>query len=182
MERQPKVMTISLPEYTVDSQPDYSAIGAKIDKVIADNFEGTFLVRELSISDHPQLTLDEFVDIIVQTGTDKYDPNRKGVAHEEFEAYQPDIQAGEVIVKDGEIEGESFSEDIKRFYENALLDRGYRLRIDLIVLYDPKQFVPAEKIDHTKPSTDAHLEKYLWRFKDQNNKARAVVGLLKILR
>src|SRR3989344_5327479 len=182
MEQEPKIIEISIPEYTIDSQPNYIEIGAKIDKAFTENFEGRFLVRELSITDHPQYTLDELADIILKTGTDKYDPNRKGVAHDEFEPYKPDIQAGEVVIKDRKIVGESFSEDVRRFYENTLLDRGYRLRIDLIVLYDPKQLVKAEKIDHTKPSTQPHLEQYLWRFKDQDKKPMAVAGIIKILK
>jgi hypothetical protein len=68
-----------------------------------------------------------------------------------------------------------------RFYENTLLDRGYRLRIDLIVLYDPSQMIRAEKIDDTKPDVDQHLEQYLWRFKDQERKPLAVKGIIKIL-
>ncbi len=177
-----KIVTISIPEYTIETQPNYQAIGIKIDNTVSDNFEGTFLVRELSITDHPQYTLDEFTNIILKTGTDKYDPDRKGVAHEEFDPYKPDIQAGIVTIVHGKIIGESFAEDIRRFYENALLDRGYRLRIDLIVLYDPKQFIRAEKIDFTKPSVEPHLEEYLWKFKNPERKQDALVGLIKILR
>ncbi len=179
---EPKIITISIPEYTLDTQPDYSAVGTKIDKVVAENFEGKLLARELSIADHPQYNLDELVDIITRTGTDKYDPNRKMVAHETFKAYNLDLQAGEVIIEKGKILSESFSEDIRRFYENTLLDRGYRLRIDLIVLYDPNQLVKAEKIDIDHPGTDPHLEEYLWRFKNPDNKPDAVIGMVKILR
>lgn len=182
MEQEPKIVKVAIPEYTIDAQPDYKSVGAKIDKAIADNFEGTFLLRALSMIDHPQYTLDEFADIILRTGTDKYDPNKKSVASEGFEPYKPDIQAGEIIIKDGKIISEPFSEDVRRFYENTLLDRGYRLRIDLIVLYDPKQMVQAEKIDHTKPSTQPHLEQYLWRFKDPDSKPKALVGIIKILK
>jgi hypothetical protein len=178
----PKIITISIPEYTIDKQPDYIAIGTKIDKAIEENFEGTFLLRALSIADHPQYNLDELADVILKTGTDKYDPNRKGVAHESFEPYKLDLQAGEVTIEKGKIIGESFAEDIKRFYENVLLDRGYRLRLDLLVLYDPKQMVQAEKIDRTKSGTEPHLEKYLWRFKDPENKPKTLAGLIKILR
>jgi len=177
---QPKIVTISIPEYTIDKQPDYEIVGAKIDQALVENFDGTLLLRALSMIDHPQHTLDELANIIVTTGTDKYDPNRKGVAHEEFEPYKPDLQAGEVVIKDGKL-SESFSGDIKRFYENTLIDRGYRLRVDLIVLYDPQQMVKAEKVDHTKPSVEPHLEQYLWRFKNPDNKASAVKGIIKIL-
>lgn len=179
---EPKIIEISIPEYTIETQPNYESVGEKIDKAIADNFEGIFLLRALSIVDHPQYTLDELVSIISKTGTDKYDTNRKGVAHEEFEPYKPDIQAGEIIVKDGKIISESFGEDVRRFYENTLIDRGYRLRIDLIVLYDPQQFVRAEKIDDTKPSVAPHLEEYLWKFKYPDNKSSAIAGIIKIMK
>jgi len=179
---QPKIVTISISEYTIDAQPDYVSVGSQIDKAVQENFEGTFLVRELSVADHPQYNIDELADIILKTGTDKYDPNRKGVAYEEFEPYKPDLQAGEIIIKDSKIVGESFSEDVRRFYENTLLDRGYRLRIDLLVLYDPKQMTKADKIDDTKSSVEPHLEEYLWRFRDQENKPNAVVGIVKILK
>lgn len=177
-----KIVEVSIPEYTLENKPDYKVVGEKVDKVISENFEGRFLARSLSIMDHPQYTLDELVDIIVRTGTDKYDPNRKGVAHETFGAYDLDLQAGEIVVKDGKVISEPFSEDVRRFYENTLLDRGYRLRIDLIVLYDPSKFIRAVKVIPEHPGTDAHLEEYLWKFKDKENKPQAVVGIVKILR
>ncbi len=177
---EPKVLTISIPEYTLDTQPDYSAVGAKIDNALSENFEGNYLLRALSIIDHPQYTLDELADIILKTGTDKYDPNRKGVAHEEFEPYKPDIQAGMIKVKDGKLTSEPFAEDVRRFYENTLIDRGYRLRIDLLVLYDPNQLIKAEKVDSDKPSVAPHLEEYLWKFKTPEQKQRAIAGIVKI--
>ncbi len=177
-----KIVEVSIPEYSLDAQPDYAAVGSKIDKVVEESFEGKSLVRALSIADHPQYKLEGLVDIILKTGTDKYDPSRKGVAHEEFEPYKPDLQAGEIVVEGGKLQGESFSEDVRRFYENTLLDRGYRVRIDLLVFYDPNQMVRAEKVDTTKPSVDPHLEEYLWRFKNPENKPEAIVGILKILK
>jgi hypothetical protein len=177
----PKIITISIAEYTLQTQPDYQAVGAKIDKALEENFEGKLLVRALSIIDHPQYTLDELADIILRTGTDKYDPNRKGVAHEEFEPYKPDIQAGVIEIKDGKLISEPFADDIKRFYENTLIDRGYRLRIDLLVLYDPAQLTRAEKVDNSKPSLAPHLEEYLWKFKDPDYKPKSVAGIIKIL-
>ncbi len=42
--------------------------------------------------------------------------------------------------------------------------------------------IQAVKIDNTQPSVQPHLEQYLWRFKDPEHKANAVVGIVKILR
>lgn len=177
---EPKIVSVSIPEYTIEIQPDYQFVGDKIDKAVAENFEGVYLVRALSIADHPQLTLDELIRIILKTGTDKYDSNRKGVAQEEFEPYKPDIQAGMITASNGKLD-KPFADDIRRFYENTLIDRGYRLRIDLLVLYNPELLVRAEKIDNTKPNVATHLEEYLWRFKDSDQKQNAVVGVVKIL-
>lgn len=176
-----KIIEVSIPEYTLESPPDYLVVGAKIDKAVSENFEGKFLVRALSVADHPQYTLDELVEIILRTGTDKYDPNRKGVAHEEFEPYQPDIQAGLIKIENNKLD-ESFSGDVKRFYENTLIDRGYKLRIDLLVLYNPELLIKADKVDNSKPSVDPHLEQYLWKFKEPNQKQNAIAGMIKILR
>jgi len=175
-----KIILISLPEYTIDKQPDYNYLGLQIDKVIEENFIGKDIaIRAISLTDHPQFSLDELVKIILELGTDKYDPNRKGVCHEEFEPYCADFQAGFCTVgKNCAGEG---ADMIKKFYENVLLDRGYRLRIDLLLIYDLNQLVRAEKIDKEKPDVDARLEPYLFRFKNPENKKESLIGIIKIL-
>lgn len=178
----PKIVSLAIPEYQIENQPDYVSVGAKIDKIIEENFEGKFLERALSISDHPQYNLEQLTAIIIKTGTDKYDLKRKGVCQEQFEPYQADIQAGEIEIKNSQLSEPYGSGLIKLFYENVLLDRGYRLRIDLILLYDPLQMIQAKKVDMTKPSVSLELEQYLWRFKDPNNKPKALRGIIKILR
>jgi hypothetical protein len=180
--KKPKVIQIALPEYTIDKQPDYGAIGAKIDRLLESSFEGKFLERALSLTDHPRHTLEQLTDIIQNTGTDKYDPARKGVCYEEFSPYGVDFQAGSIEIRDGRLT-EPYGKDlIKLFYENVLLDRGYRLRLDLILLYDPQQIVRADKVDHTKPSVAPHLEEMLWRFKDPSHKEQALLGIIQLLR
>lgn len=178
-----KIISISLPEYTIDKKPDYVSLGTKIDEVIASNFDGEILVRSISMTDHPQLTMDQMVKIILEKGTDKYDPNRKAVGHEEFSGYDYDIQAGKVKTEDGRIVGESEGADIiQKFYENALLDRGYRLRIDLLVIYDPAKMILAKKIGDRKPSVHPRLERFMFKFKDPNDKLAALLGIIKILK
>lgn len=178
---EPKIISISIPEYKISSMPNFEFIGKQIDNALTDNFDGNLLLRVLSIYDHPKKTIDELSDIILKLGTDKYNPDRKGVSHLEFEPYKPDIQAGLIEINEGKIIGESLSADIKRFYENTLLDRGYRLRIDIIVLYNPESFVRATKINYNEPSTHPNLEQFLWRFKNPGEKQKALIGIIKIL-
>lgn len=178
---EPLIISLPLPDYNIESQPDYKTVGEKIDNVLAENFNGKGVaIRALSLTDHPKLTLDEFSDLIIQTGTDKYDKERTGVDHEAFVPYQPDFHAGFCTVGKNHIgEGADF---IKKFYENATLDRGYRLRIDLLLIYDLNQLTQANKIDENKPSIPSHLEPYLFRFKYPDQKPDALLGIIKILR
>ncbi|MDP2641704.1 MAG: hypothetical protein Q8P21_00180 [bacterium] len=43
-------------------------------------------------------------------------------------------------------------------------------------------FIRAVKIITDHPGTDPHLEEYLWKFKDQENKQEALKGIIKILK
>ncbi|MFA6254344.1 MAG: hypothetical protein WC640_03835 [Candidatus Paceibacterota bacterium] len=176
----PKILTISLPGYTIDSKPDYIGLGRKIDEVVEDNFVGQKIaIRAISSADHPNLSLDDLAQIILETGTDKYDPERKGVSHEEFKPYHADLQASACEVIKGQVnEG---TDIIQKFYENAPLDRGYALRIDLLLIYDLDQLVQAEKVELDKPGTHPRLEPYLFRFKNPDHKLEALLGIIKIL-
>lgn len=174
-------ISLPLPEYTINTQPDYQILGTKIDKVLEENFNGKDIaIRALSLADHPQLTLDGFADIIVKTGTDKYDPDRKGVDHEKFEPYRPDFQADFCTV--GKNHYGKGADIIRKFYENVLLDRGYRLRIDLLVIYDLNKLNHADKVDKNKPGVHPRLEPYLFRFKDPKQKPQALLGIIKLLK
>ena len=116
-----KIISISLAEYSIDTKPDYQSIDAKIDKALEKYFNGKDVaIRALSLIDHPQFALDEFVKVILENGTDKYDPDRKGV--EGFENYDIAMQAGYcTVVKHHFGEG---ADIIQKFYENVLLDGG----------------------------------------------------------
>lgn len=178
--RKPILVFLSLPEYTIDTKPDYS-IGQQVDKVIKENFDVKgIIIRALSSSDHPQYSFDELIEVILEKGTDKYDPNRRGVAHEEFEPYQADFQGGAFEIDDKT--GSMFGGAMRNFYENAPIDRGYPLRIDLLLIYDKNQLIQAEKVDKDKPGVSPHLEPYLFRFKDSNHKQEALLGIVKILK
>lgn len=74
------------------------------------------------------------------------------------------------------------AEGLKDSYEGALLDRGYSLRLDILLIYDLNQLIQAQKVDETKPSVAPHLEPLLFRFKNPEQKRRALLGIVKILR
>jgi len=179
-----------LPEYTLDSEPDYPIFGKKVDTLIEDSLsDGNYLYRALGIEDHPDLDLDQLVSKIKKLGTDKYDLNRKEVCHEDFEMYDHDIQAGIFKIKKGKLilgdnfeHNSLFGDTIKKFFFNVLYDRGYKVRIDLIIIYYKNKFENA-KIVGSKPSKLRQgLDKYLFKFKEPKNKKESIAAIIKILR
>ncbi len=184
-----KVITISVPEYTIEQKPDYLELGKKVDGVLESNFrDQEYIIRAISSDDHPELSLAELVSTILESGTDKYDPRRKGVCHQEFSPYDHDIQAdtfeiktAKIVIDDSYKYPTLFGDLVYDFYENAPLDRGHSVRLDILMIYDTKKLTQAKKIDPEKPGVSPRLEKYLYKFKDPEHKQDALVGVVKIL-
>jgi hypothetical protein len=162
--------SISLPEYTVDEKPDSKNIGLKIDVVLRANFKGEVVIRCLSTVDH-DLGLDELVEKIKETGTDKYDQAREGVGY--FEGKQIDFFGLPADLSRDKPIMEEFIDD---FYESAFQDRGKRMRIDLVLVYDKSKL---EMVEHLY---EGHAESDGFIFKDATNKPAALLGIIRILR
>tara|TARA_Y100000310_G_scaffold340337_1_gene435727 strand:+ start:185 stop:724 length:540 start_codon:yes stop_codon:yes gene_type:complete len=179
-----------LPEYNIKTKPDYLKLGQKVDEVLESDFlDGTYIVRAISSDDHKDLLLHELMNIIERTGTDKYDANRKGVCHDEFLGYDYDIQAGTIEIKNRRIMMPKsytyptvFGDTIWHFYEHALIDRGYSVRIDLLLFYDSNQLRRARKKYPEALGVRKGLDQYLYKFKDPKNKKDALIGIVKISR
>jgi len=184
-----KVIEVRLSEYHIKKKPDYVKLGGKIDRVIEKSFpDGEYILRALGSDDHPNLTLNKLAEIVLKTGTDRYDPNRKGVCHDEFCGYDYDIQAGTIEIRNGKLVipkdykyPTEFGDVIWHFYERASLDRGYAVRIDLLLVYDPKQLEKARKFHPKARSVRRGLNNYLYKFKRPKNKKDALLGIIKIL-
>ncbi|MEI7579907.1 MAG: hypothetical protein WCJ58_07815 [bacterium] len=185
-----KIIEVSLPQYTIASKPDYISLGKIVDQQIEANFpDGQYLERVLSKDDHPNLSLEELVTAICKNGTDRYDPTRKSVCHEQFEIYDYDLHLGSFEIRNGKIQATPedeqptlFGEAIYNFYEHTPLDRGYRLRLDLMLLYDPVFFEQAKLFSEYTNQPEHRFAKYLYRFTDQKQKADALRGIVRILR
>lgn len=66
------------------------------------------------------------------------------------------------------------------FCKRDPLDRGYPVRIDLLIVYDSRQFELARKFSPQSIGVDSRLEKYLYRFKDKSHKKDALIGVVKL--
>jgi len=185
-----KIIEVHVPEYHLDTKPDYLKVGRKVDREIEKNLpDGQYVYRAIGKDDHPDLSLNEFVEIVLKLGTDKYNLKRKEVCFEEFCMYDHDIQAGSFDIKNHKIILDDFYEDtsmfgntVKKFYENVLLDRGFRVRIDVLIIYDANKLIRAKKINPKAESVRPELEECLYKFKEPEHKQDALVGIIKILR
>jgi hypothetical protein len=189
----PPVISVSVPEYTIDTKPDYMGIGRKVDAVIEANFpDGNYVCRSLGSWDHPAKTLDEFVETILALGYDKYDPQREEVDYSAFCAFDHDFHAswfaiakGAIVQDEAAVIPSMFGDIVYHFYEHAPLSRGYPVRIDVLALYDASKMQLAERknpqTDGLTPERAAGLGADLYKFRDPERRTEALVGIVKIL-
>lgn len=170
------VYEFHLAEYQVDQEPNHEVIGKKVDDFIKQYFLGQHVaIRCLGSCEHPGKTADELIEIIKETGSDRYDPKREGDRYENNEGKQIDFFAFDYeITKDSEI----FHIFTWPFYHWCIERSGKPVRIDVVIFYDPKKL---EQIHFTYKGRETEGERSDgWVFKDQENKVNAIIGIIKI--
>lgn len=170
----PIILDITIPEYKINQAPDNAVIGPELDGLLKQNFMGQkVVIRCIGIQDHPGLNLDELADIVLKTGTDKYNPKRLGVGYDEF------VRKGMLVDFYGEqVEVTSdttiMSQQVWEMYHSAIGDRGFGVRIDLVLIYDRAQVDMVMNMYDHHPSSDGFV------FKEPANKPEALLGIIKI--
>jgi len=184
-----KVIEVHLPEYDINKKPNYIRLGKKVDAILEKSFsDGKYILRAISTNEHKGISLNKLANIVLRTGTDKYDLNRKGVCHDEFCGYDYDIQAGTFEIKNGKliVEGNVyptiFGDIVYHFYERTPLDRGYPVRIDLLLIYNPTKLEKARKVNLKAPPVRRKLINFLYKFKNPKNKKDALLGIIKVVK
>lgn len=194
------VYTIALPEYTIEQEPDWLPIGRKLDQLIETHFQGKRLaIRGIGLVDHPGWSLYDLISTILALGTDRYDPTRRAV-HGDFGTGVPiDLHVGPHIVsgrlrslrrKDQEAASRpdysAMGEVVGLFYEGAVADRGYPIRLDILTIYDldqlqpvPIQWTPVGPVPGRPLPPEDSSEV---TFKHPDHKQKALLGVIKILR
>ena len=170
--KKPAIWHVHVPGYITKKNVDYQGIGKKLDKIIRSNLkEKNIVMRCLGSQDHPQRTTQELVEIIKQTGTDRYDPKRKIIFHKFYAKHNPDLFASPVKVSENT---PSMAEVLKKFYTKTTGDRKIGVRADIVVFYDPK------KLEMVKHVYKGQEESDLFKFKNPKNKQKAVLGIIEI--
>jgi hypothetical protein len=173
-ENRPRIIYVDLPGHKQGAAPDHVLVGKKLDNVLRQNFPGKDLViRCIGSQDHPDISSDKLADIIVKTGTDKYDKGRLGVGYEEFvrKGVEVDFYGEEVSVTENM---DFMPQQIWEMHHSAIGDRGYGVHVDLVLIYD------ANKLDMVMNLYDFHSTSDGYTFKNPTEKSGALLGVFKI--
>jgi hypothetical protein len=169
-----KLVTHHIPEYTVDQGPDHKAIGQKVDEVLKQHFMGqTVLIRGLGSQEHPGKSVDELIEIIKTTGTDRYDPKRQGDRYANDQGKHIDLFALRRTISP---RSKIFWQLSWSFYQSPLKERGYPVRVDILVIYDPAAF----KSVLYQPTGRPHVKRDGLVFRNPDDKAAAILGIIKL--
>ncbi len=148
-------------------------VGQKFDRWLEENSPNEDIVLcFLGIQDHPGKTLDELADIVLKTGTDKYDLNRTGQGYNAGAEHIDFFGTPTKVRKDKNIFASELLSDL---YRSTLGDRGYAIRIDIVIIYDASKLVSVEYLyGKDIEESDGFI------FRDPENKKDALLGVLKI--
>ena len=148
--------------------------------------DGQYVVRAISLADHPGKTLDELAALILELGTDKYDPDRREDEEEAFAGYDHEFHASTMGIADGVVQGAEyddypsmFGDFAYNFYMNAPIARNVVLRIDLLMIFHAGQMQLAERVDESRPDVSPY-DRFLYKFRDPLRKQAALAALMKI--
>ncbi|HUB93579.1 MAG TPA: hypothetical protein VMB52_03695 [Verrucomicrobiae bacterium] len=170
----PKLIEISIPTHKPGKVPAYETIGPKLDELLKRHFIGKkVVIRCIGSQDHPDMHLDTLTDVVMTTGTDKYDSSRTGFGYGAFvgkgtniDFYGEDI----TIASDTAI----MSRTLHEMYYSAIGDRGYAVHVDLVLIYNYR------KLDMVMNLYDHHETSDGFVFKDPDHKQAALLGVIKI--
>lgn len=169
------VYRVKVPEYQVNTRPDFKIIGTKIDYHIIKHFLGQKLsIRCISSRDHSKKSVTDLVKIIKKLGTDRYNPNCKGDRYDNVENKHIDIFALDFKITK---RGKYLEKFIEPFYSWPKKFGRKPIKLDLVILYDRTKL---KKIIH-KYEGRKDIKKDGFVFKEPNNKIDAVKGIIKIL-
>jgi hypothetical protein len=191
------VYTISLPEYTVEYEPDYQFVGSQLDTVVETHFPGKWMaIRGIGLIDHQDMSLDELVATIMEIGTDQYNPNREGVHAAMFKDFTIHLHATPCLVTEQGLRCPHYDAGgcdsvmgkvVSDFYGGTLYDRGYAIRLDILMVYALDELEPVRmhwtpEGPAPSPGPPSPTESCAFIFKHPDQKRKALVGIIKILR
>jgi len=169
------VYTISLPQYSVENEPNHDDIGSIVDKELMKHYLGqTVAARGVSMDAH-DISPEELIRKIQTTGTDRYDPTRLGDRYENVQNKPIDFFAfRRKVTKRMKL----FRDISWGFYHGGKSVHGVPIRIDILSVYDPAKLKAV--LHQYDGRTDKKRDGFI--FKDPANKTEALLGIIVITR
>jgi hypothetical protein len=177
--------SVTLPDYRVNTEPDFFALGRTLDALIVRHFPRRRLaIRGLSLVDHPGTSTLELMEIIARLGTDRYDPTRQAVLESFYAPYRLDLHA---LPCETTADGRLYSSHddgagvmaglLSDFFHGPPLDRGAPpMRLDLLTVYD-RDHLEAVAVDHGDGGDEDPCE---FRFLHPDRKSEALLGMVQL--
>ncbi len=172
---QPLILTVLIPGHRPGQRPDHDAVGKRLDNLLQKHFlDEDVVIRCVGSQDHPNLSLNELTDIVVKTGTDKYDAKRIGVGYEEFakKGIHVDFYGEEATITKGM---DFMPLQISKMHDSAIGDRGFPVHVDLVEIYKRSHLSMVMEI------YNHHLRSDGYTFKRPTHKSEALLGVIKVL-
>lgn len=170
------IYSVALPEYTIEKEPDHKTLGKFADDELRKHFMGeTVLIRGLGSMEHPGKSVDDLIEIIKKTGTDRYDPGRIGDRYTNTGDKYFDFCALRRTISP---RSKIFWQLSWSFYGSPLKERGYPVKVDILIIYDPKQLKAVNYSPVTEPE---RVMRDGFVFRDPKNKTKAIKAIFKIV-
>ena len=167
------IYTIDLPKYQIESKPSFAGIGKVVDDALREHFlNETIVVRGVASSAH-EISAYELIEIIRETGTDRYDRNREGDRYDNVDNKQIDFFAFRRKVTP---KTQLFRDIAWGFYHSAKAVHGRPERIDIVIIYDSSavKFVLHRYEGREKAKRDGFV------FRNPDEKPNAVKAIIHI--
>ena len=158
-----------------ENKPDFERVSQRLIDFLRQHFlEERIGLRLISSSAHENKSLQDLIEIIRKTGTDRYDPHRKGDRYDNLDQLHIDFFALNLLI--GKTEEEvSIEHALESFYYYPILNQGTPIKIDLGIIYDIHKIRP---VHHRYLGREEEIKKDGFVFVDPFNKQEAIKAII----
>ncbi len=166
-----------VPREYEENKPDFELVSRRLKDLLRANFMNeTIALRLISSTAHENKSLKELIEIIKRTGTDRYDPNRKGDRYDNMENVVIDFFALDLLI--GKEQEENCIKDaLESFYYYPILHQDRPIKIDLGIVYDIGKI---RSVNHKYIGRE-EVKKDGFVFIDPQNRKDAIRAIIAIL-
>lgn len=169
-----KIVKVKIAEYDTSKELDLKLISKYIDKVLLDNFGGKKVILRAVSSEAHDMSQAELIETIKKLGFDRYNPVIKGDRYDNIEGKQIDVFGRICTIKSGNLMSKSLVDGFHVYGAKYHGRPSAKMDIWLVYARSKMTAVSFHPIGYKDLKRDGYI------FKDQNNKAGALLGIIVI--